>query len=378
MSSSVSSLRPRRCRSTPPRAPRVLPGPSAPAFFLALTYVAIAPAACDAPAPAPAFCSLPLTSALINGNDVPSSPIPAAAQAAIGALRKPSGELVCTGTLIADRWILTARHCVDASTFDGLVFHTARDLTELTATVAEYYPHPALDVMLLRIPPGAPLSALALQPIPLWDPSEPADWSGATLTLAGLGNEADGSDGRLQFLDEPVVEVDADTIVVDGGSEHGACAGDSGGPLLTPSSAEATRLVGVLSAGNATCRGRDRYVASAAFARWITETQDAAGRDPCAGVPAEGTCENGGARWCTDGAVQAEACTDDRLCGWNADAGGYRCVPSDADPCRGAGPGGSCDGNTLRVCQRGTLVETDCGACALTCQQGPNGHAGCV
>ena len=67
-----------------------------------------------------------------------------------------------------------------------------------------------------------------LELIHLWESSTPGDWLGNTVTLAGFGDTADGSDGRLQFLDEPVVSVDANEIVVDGGAEHGACAGGSG------------------------------------------------------------------------------------------------------------------------------------------------------
>jgi hypothetical protein len=334
-------------------------------------------AACDASPPAPLFCPQPVTSALINGADVPASAIPAGAQAAIGALRKPNGQLVCTGTLIGDGWIVTARHCVDPATFDGLIFQTSRDLNALEATVAEYDVHPDLDVMLLRIPPSTALAALALPPVPLWDAADARDWVGATVTLAGFGDTADGSDGRRQFLDEPIVAAGATEIVVDGGPEHGACEGDSGGPLLAPSAAGDARVLGVLSGGSATCRGRDHYVASTGFAAWVAQVQAAAAQDPCGGLTAEGTCTHGVPRWCAGGAVQAAICTGDSLCGWNADEAGYRCVPSDQDPCRGAGPGGDCDGTTLRVCRRGVLAQADCAACGLICDLGPDGHAGC-
>ena len=319
-----------------------------------------------------------MTSALINGSDVPSTPISPGRQAAIGALRKPEGELACTGTYLGDRWIITARHCIEPATFDGLVFHTSRDLSALSAAVAERYPHPELDVMLLRVPASAALSALHLEPIDLWESSTPGDWLGKTVTLAGFGDTADGSDGRLQFLDEPVVSVDANEIVVDGGAEHGACAGDSGGPLLATSAAGAPRLIGVLSGGSASCRGRDRYVASTAFADWVSRTRGGAAQDPCAGLTAEGTCDRGVALWCAGEFVDAAPCTGHQLCGWDAGAAGYRCVPGDNDPCRGAGPLGDCDGNVLRVCQQGALAEIDCGACGAFCKRGADGHASCI
>jgi hypothetical protein len=375
------SLRGRRWLAR--RASRVKYGPAAPASFLpplraAIAVTAALLAACGCSA-APAFCAATTTSPLINGGDVPGLPLSSGAQAAIGALRTSAGELVCTGTYLGDRWVVTARHCVDAATFEALVFQTSRDLTELSVTAAEYYPHPELDVLLLRVPPSAALAAVGMEPIALWPASEPRDWTGATVTLAGLGDTADGSDGRRQFLDEPVVASDANTIVVDGGAEHGACTGDSGGPLLVASPPPlAPRLIGILSGGSATCRGRDRYVASTAFDAWVADVRGTASQDPCAGLTSEGTCQDGLARWCAGQWVEAERCTGDRLCGWSAAANGYRCVASEQDPCRGAGPGGDCDGTTLRVCQRGTLVEADCGACGLICDRGVDGHAGCV
>jgi hypothetical protein len=348
------------------------------ALRTAITVVAALLPACGNTA-APAFCTAAVTSLLINGGDVPGLPLSSGAQAAIGALRTSAGELVCTGTYLGDRWVLTARHFVDPATFEPLVFQTSRDLTELSVTAAEYYPHPELDVMLLRIPPSAALAAAGIEPIALWPASEPRDWTGATVTLAGLGDTADGSDGRRQFLDEPVVASDANTIVVDGGSEHGACTGDSGGPLLAASpSPLAPRVIGILSGGSGTCRGRDRFVASTAFDAWVADVRGTALQEPCAGLTSEGTCQDGLARWCAGEWVEAERCTGDRLCGWSAAASGYRCVASDQDPCRGAGPGGDCDGTTLRVCRRGTLVEADCGACGLVCDRGLEGHAGCM
>ena len=64
-----------------------------------------------------------------------------------------------------------------------------------------------------------------------------------------------------------------------------------------------------------------------------------AAQDPCAGLTAEGTCDRGVALWCAwNEFVDAAPCTGHQLCGWDAGAAGYRCVPGDNDPCRGAGP----------------------------------------
>jgi secreted trypsin-like serine protease len=57
--------------------------------------------------------------------------------------------------------------------------------------------------------------------------------------------------------------------VVDGEGRTGACAGDSGGPLLVADSSGQARVAGVLDRGSADCLGLDLYTRIDALADWI-------------------------------------------------------------------------------------------------------------
>ena len=197
-------------------------------------------------------------------------------------------------------------------------------------------------------------------------------WTGVELLLAGFGEDEAGAAGVRRYVPEPVVEEDSSWLVVDGGASHGACAKDSGGPLLSVVEGAGASVVGLLSAGSATCRGKDRYLRASSLTGWLDATMAAIEADPCNGIGAEGTCTDGQAKWCAGAVLESEICSDHRLCGWSEQVNGYRCLADGEDPCRGAGPAGTCDGNVLLRCDRGTLLETDCAACGRQCVSGPS------
>lgn len=321
-------------------------------------------------------CDAAVVQGLTNAQQVPGLPLSPSQQAAIGALRTPADEVRCSGTLIADRWVLSANHCSAPAGLDHpLVFRTSVDGGEIALPVVARFAHPELDAMLFEVPTSSSVQAGSVQPLGQWSATDGAPWLGQTLTLAGFGDTEDGSDGARLFLEEPVVEVQATSLVVDGGSEHGACDGDSGGPLLAVAPDQSIRIVGLLSEGNATCRGQDRYIRTDVLSDWISQVQEQRGQSPCAGLSWEGVCADGRATWCAMDHIEATDCTHHQLCGWDAAQSGYRCVDAAEDPCRGAGPSGYCEGDTLRVCRRGELMISNCAACGARCEWDLQGAA---
>jgi hypothetical protein len=292
--------------------------------------------------------------------------------AAIGAIETGGGGIRCTGTLISDRWVITAKHCVIQAQ-EPLVFRTSVDGALVRVPLVTAIAHPTLDALLFRVPPLAAIESADIQPIAIR--SDEILSIGDQAVLAGYGDTELGTDGSLLFLNETVIEVDEASITVDGGEMHGACFGDSGGPLLRLNDKGEAQIIGVLSGGKSTCVGRDRYVRLDSLSQWIEQNQLAGEADPCAGYTWEGTCEPGRATWCDADEVTAEDCVGKQLCGWDPDESGYRCVEDTEDPCRGIGSSSACDGTLLLQCERGVLLEVDCSTCDRDCVQNGDGAA---
>lgn len=180
-------------------------------------------------------------------------------QAAIGVLTTADGETVCTGTMVGEGYVLTAAHCVHQELSQALLFGTSDRANDLELLVSSYWLHPTLDAMLLALPIARDAFPGWIEPMPVVTDAQ-RRWTGTRLWLAGFGDDENGVDGVRRYVPEPVVEEDASWLVVDGGTTSGACAKDSGGPLVTVAAGGAASVVGLLSAGSATCRGEDRYL----------------------------------------------------------------------------------------------------------------------
>ncbi|XP_045500612.1 transmembrane protease serine 9 [Colias croceus] len=219
------------------------------------------------------------------------------------------GTHQCGATVISDRWLLTAGHCV-CSVFDefykakqlsAVVGYTDISTSERNEALSKIIPHPEYrckkktnDVALLKTIRQLVWSNL-LRPACLPQPLAP-DFSGKLATVAGWGftNEDRGIGERPNILQKTdVIVVDNDdcnswyksqgskvTIIgtqMCAGHEQGgrdSCWADSGGPLMMKSDSGRTMVIGVVSTGSGCARVRmpGIYTRISRYTAWIQES----------------------------------------------------------------------------------------------------------
>ncbi len=317
---------------------------------------------------APDSCTQVQTSALFGADQAWPEGIDAKQAGAIGSVELDGGEVVCSASLVAAGYAITARHCNRPG---RLWFRPSGTSTAGRSLVRGTVPHASLDLMLLELelsnelhPPVIEMGAIG------------AGRVGEEVLLAGLGEVEGGERGSLLFVREPIVALTEDHLVVDGKGRTGACGGDSGGPLLDLNAGE-LRLLGVLSYGEASCVGKDYYVHVGAFGKWLRSTLSAAHTGGCLTASHEGTCDARGARWCDGNTEKAQVCKAPMGCGYDVDALGFRCVAPEDDSCAGVGQHARCDGSRIVRCDEGMLRAMQCSDCGLTCVVDPGGQARC-
>jgi hypothetical protein len=278
---------------------------------------------------------------------------------AIGRLELSDGTVRCSGTLIAPNWVLTAKHCQDA-TIRIVSFSIGRGSAQRRVATSVTVAHPERDVLLVRL---FDADSLGAKPVSLASAVLDSGWTGRDVVIAGYGDDAEGRRGELAAVSASIVSVESNAVVIDAAGARGACLGDSGGPLLWTDSRGVVSLLGTLHGGAVTCMGEDRYERADLLGKWLSEATAKADADPCAGVSREGTCEHGAAHYCKDGLPIFDTCQAGFECGWDANVAGARCVPPESDPCAGSIPG-RCEGNDTLTCDHGRPQRTPCGACA--------------
>jgi len=194
-----------------------------------------------------------LNSRIVGGEDAVPNSWPWQA-----SLQRPSGSHFCGGSLINERWIVSAAHCAPSSPDDVVVVLGAfnKDITEETQVrynvegifVIPSWNESAIDndIMLLKLdqavdfndvisPVCMPTADMTLQPDRV---IQTTGWG----TLEFMGE----TPSRLQQLNLPVVDNDVcaaqeyytdritDNMICAGYMEggKGSCHGDSGGPLV--------------------------------------------------------------------------------------------------------------------------------------------------
>jgi trypsin len=195
-------------------------------------------------------------------------------QVALLALR-PSGTVLCGGSIITDRWVLTAAHCFRASvraTGFKVKWGAADILSQGTWVDGErIVPHSAYnpetqenDIALVKL-----RSKPNQRTIPLANTSTLVP-VGGVLEIAGWGAIVEGGPAVDRLRKAQVNYVDTITCnardayngqIRDGmmcagyrGGQIDSCQGDSGGPLIQGNNPDNAILVGVISHGQGCAR----------------------------------------------------------------------------------------------------------------------------
>lgn len=319
------------------------------------------------------------------GPDATYLQLSAAQESAIVALAMlRSGQLVrlCTGTIVAPGWVLSAAHCL-TSEIDSVSLRVGRDALnpelEAELTPADFTIDAERDLAVGSVPDSNAAAFAEIKPIAAMDEMLDRTWIGERVQLAGYGVDARGVPGLRAFLVELVQDVGDRFITVEGNGSSGACEGDSGGPLLLRATDGSVRVAAVLSMGSASCTDFDLYTRLDLAADFLSSKLEAPHTPAlgCEAIDRVGRCFGTRAVYC-DQTLHAELCDGGRSCGFDRALGQFRCTNPVDDPCQGSDEFGRCDGDTALRCVNGALERIDCARCGERCSPHPaSGIASC-
>jgi len=210
-----------------------------------------------------------------------------------------NGRHICGGSIIKDKWIVTAAHCVNslvASNYKfecGLHHRTNKDPWVRTFSVKTIHRHSGYNAQTIRndialmeltestMVPGT--SQYNNYILPACIPAIGTDFGGTTSHATGWGTLSSGSSSLPAVLYEVALSTWTDTRcetyggsvhpptqICAGGPDKDTCQGDSGGPLVVKGSNGKWYLIGLTSWGYG-CGGGGVYTKVAAFRTWMEQ-----------------------------------------------------------------------------------------------------------
>jgi hypothetical protein len=291
---------------------------------------------------------------------------------------------ICSGVLIAEGVVLTAKHC--AHSFDPIAISVhvepADDSPPLVSPASIVAAHDELDLLLLSLA-DAPSDPSLVATLPLAPVVPSSLHEGSLVQVAGFGTDEEGVMGHRGFLVAELLRLDESELLVSAGGLGGACFGDSGGPLVVRADDGTARTLGILSSGAANCFGEDRYTRVDIVAEWIATSAGVDVTEPASGSHAalgnRGRCFGDMSVWVDGESLTAVVCEASAPCGWSEQERGFRCVPTAQDSCRGFDDLGACEDGAAVRCVDGSAERNPCATCGFSCARSPaTGRAICV